>query len=248
MKAFDIEFYSGSKDELIREISDVSREAFSYIVTPNVQHVVQLEHDEALKKAYDKARHRVCDSRVLLPLLRAGSVQLEDAIPGSTLTEELIRLADRHRWEVCVIGCEPANMSRLRDRFPGVTFHHYYPAMGFIKDERAVEACVDFVARHPSRLVVLALGCTTQEVLALKLLESGNCKGVGLCVGGSLNFLAGAVQRAPRWMQDFSLEWLHRICTEPKRLTGRYTRDAVRFLPIMMRHLIQSTSNWGTRQ
>lgn len=248
MKAFDIDFYGGSKDELIDEITEMSTDSFSYIVTPNVQHVVQLEHDEGLKRAYDKASHRICDSRVLLPLLRAANVHLEDAIPGSTLTEDLIRLADRQRWEVCVVGCEPANMALLRDRFPGITFHHYWPAMGFIKDERAVQACIDFVARHPSRLVVLALGCTTQEVLALKLLESGNCRGVGLCVGGSLNFLAGAVPRAPKWVQQFSLEWLHRICTEPRRLTGRYARDAVRFLPIMMRHLKQSTSSWGARQ
>lgn len=248
MKAFDIEFYGGSKDELVNEIMEVSRDSFSYIVTPNVQHVVQLEHDQRLREAYDKARHRICDSRVLLPLLRAANVHLEDAIPGSTLTEDLIKLADRHRWDVCVVGCEPANMARLKDRFPGIVFHHYYPAMGFIKDDSAVQACVDFVARHPSRLVILALGCTTQEVLALRLLESGKCHGVGLCVGGSLNFLAGAVPRAPRWVQDFSLEWLHRICTEPKRLTGRYARDAVRFLPIMVRHLRQSTSNWGARQ
>lgn len=248
MKAFDIEFYGGSKEQLIDEIVDVSTQSFSYIVTPNVQHVVQLEHDEALKQAYAKARHRICDSRVLLPLLRAANVNLNDAIPGSTLTEDLIRLADRHRWNVCVIGCEPGNMDRLRDRFPGISFHHYWPAMGFIKDEQAVQACVDFVARHPSRLVILALGCTTQEVMAQRLLESGNCTGVGLCVGGSLNFLAGAVPRAPRWVQQFSLEWLHRICTEPKRLTGRYARDAVRFLPILVRHLKQSTFTWGARQ
>ncbi|HDZ57883.1 MAG TPA: glycosyltransferase [Pseudomonas xinjiangensis] len=248
MKAFDIDFYDGSKEELIREIVDISEREFSYIVTPNVNHVVQLEHDEGLKKAYVKALHRVCDSRVLLPFLRAQGAQVQEAIPGSTLTADLIVLADKHRWKVCVIGCEPANMTRLQDRFPGITFYHYYPPMGFINDQGAVEACLAFIAAHPSRLVVLALGCTTQEVLALKILEAENATGVGLCVGGSLNFLSGSVPRAPRWVQQISLEWLHRVCTEPRRLTGRYARDAWRFVPILIRQLRQSTSLFGVKQ
>lgn len=248
MKAFDIDFYDGSKDELIQEIIDISEDEFSYIVTPNVNHVVQLENDEGLKKAYAKARHRICDSRVLLPFLRAADVHLKDAIPGSTLTEELIKLADQHRWSVCVVGCEPTSMSCLRDRFPGITFHHYYPPMGFIKDEQEVQKCLEFVATHPARLVVLALGCTTQEVLALEILEDGRAKGVGLCVGGSLNFLSGTVPRAPQWVQQISLEWLHRVCTEPKRLGGRYARDAWKFLPIVIRELKQSTAISGAKQ
>jgi ABC-type transporter Mla MlaB component len=50
-------------------------------------------------------------------------------------------------------------------------------------------------------------------------------------VGGSLDFLVGEKRRAPEWMQRSGLEWLHRAATEPRRLAGRYARDALVFLP-----------------
>ena len=236
MKAFDIEFYTGNKDDLVADIVEASSDRYSYIVTPNVNHVVQLEHSPALRQAYSAASHRICDSRVLLPFVRAFKVPLAEAIPGSTLTAELIQLADTEQWDVTIIGCESASVERLKERYPGIRVHHYYPPMGFIADPQAVETCVEFINAHPSRLIVYAVGCPTQELLALKVLEAGQATGVGLCVGGSLNFLSGAVPRAPEWVQFLALEWLHRVCTEPRRLAGRYARDAWRFLPILVRH------------
>ena len=41
-------------------------------------------------------------------------------------------------------------------------------------------------------------------------------------VGAAFNFLSGTVPRAPRWMQNNGLEWLHRLLTEPRRLWRRY--------------------------
>ena len=54
-------------------------------------------------------------------------------------------------------------------------------------------------------------------------------------VGGSFDVVAGFVKRAPMWMQRYSLEWLHRAYTEPRRLVGRYARDAFLILPILVR-------------
>ncbi|TBU88178.1 WecB/TagA/CpsF family glycosyltransferase [Phytopseudomonas dryadis] len=247
MKAFDIEFYGGSKQGLIEDLADHSTDKYSYVVTPNVNHVVQLETDRNLKRAYAVARHRVCDSRVLLPMLRLLRVDVAEAIPGSTLTEELVQLAEERAWHVTVIGCEVDDMQHMRERYPHITFHHHNPPMGFIEDEQEVQACLSFVIDHPSNLVVLAVGCPRQEILALKILETDQAVGIGLCVGASINFLSGRTRRAPQWMQRWCLEWLHRAGTEPRRLIGRYARDAVLILPILFREfkLRQSLSMGG---
>ncbi|SHM15558.1 polymer biosynthesis protein, WecB/TagA/CpsF family [Pseudomonas punonensis] len=235
MKAFDIEFYAGTKDRLIEDLVEHSTDKYSYIVTPNVNHVVQLETDRDLKRAYAVARHRICDSRVLLPLLRMLKVPVEDAIPGSTLTADLMNIADERAWNVTIIGCEDDDIARLRERFAHVTFHHHNPPMGFIDSDEAVQACLSFVVDHPSNLVVLSVGCPRQEILAHKIFETDQAVGIGLCVGASINFLSGKLQRAPMWMQRYSLEWLHRAYTEPRRLVGRYARDAFLILPILLR-------------
>ncbi|WP_231703278.1 WecB/TagA/CpsF family glycosyltransferase [Halopseudomonas pelagia] len=237
MKAFDIDFYTGSKEQLLTRILPACQQPFSYIVTPNINHIVQLEHDQRLTEAYATASYRICDSRVLLPILRLLGVKLEEAIPGSTLTADLMNIAAERHWTITVVGCEANNVALLRAKYPGITFHHDYPPMGFIKDEMAVSRCIDFVVAHPANLVVLALGCPTQEIIAARIFATGQAKGLGLCVGGSLNFLAGSVKRAPEWVQNLSLEWLHRICAEPKRLLRRYAHDARRFIPILIRHL-----------
>ena len=51
-----------------------------------------------------------------------------------------------------------------------------------------------------------------------------------LGVGAAFDFLAGTKSRAPSWMQDHGLEWLHRLATEPRRLAGRYLATNTRFL------------------
>jgi N-acetylglucosaminyldiphosphoundecaprenol N-acetyl-beta-D-mannosaminyltransferase len=54
-------------------------------------------------------------------------------------------------------------------------------------------------------------------------------------VGASLDFLAGRVRRAPRWVARAGLEWLWRLALEPRRLAHRYLRKDPRFLAVLWR-------------
>ena len=50
----------------------------------------------------------------------------------------------------------------------------------------------------------------------------GRVHAVMIGVGAAFDYHAGTVQRAPLWMQNKGLEWLHRLCSEPRRLWRRY--------------------------
>ncbi|WP_457806250.1 WecB/TagA/CpsF family glycosyltransferase, partial [Stenotrophomonas maltophilia] len=52
--------------------------------------------------------------------------------------------------------------------------------------------------------------------------HAGRIGAVMLGVGAAFDFHAGTAKRAPRWMQDSGLEWLHRLASEPTRLWQRY--------------------------
>lgn len=41
-------------------------------------------------------------------------------------------------------------------------------------------------------------------------------------IGAVFDFYAGTTTRAPKWWQEHSLEWLYRLCIEPKRMWRRY--------------------------
>ena len=68
-----------------------------------------------------------------------------------------------------------------------------------------------------------------------------HCEAVGIpvmiAIGASLDFMAGRVKRAPRWMQNTGLEWIWRLCHEPRRLWHRYLVEDMLFFVLFWREL-----------
>ena len=232
--AFGVNFYTGSKAALLNCIRDGVTQPYSFVVTPNVDHLAQLQDNPALRQAYARARLRVCDSRILQPLLQRLGVEIEEVIPGSDLTIDLLRWADRERLRIVLIGSTDSECRKLRTLYPGITIFHHNPPMGFINKPDEVAKALQFVRDNPSELVFYAVGAPRQEILA-SAIESHERTGMGLCIGASIAFATGSVKRAPRWMQNCKLEWLHRMLSEPRRLVKRYVHDALFIVPAYLR-------------
>ncbi len=232
--AFGIKFYSGNKKTLLTCIREGVKQPYSFVVTPNVDHLVQLEHDDALRDAYAKARWRLCDSRILLSLLDRLGIHIEEAIPGSDLTLDLLQWANDDNLRVVLIGCSTAETQKLRALYPGIVLHHYNPPMGFIKKPEEVQRCLQFVRDNPSELVLYAVGTPRGEILAAAT-QPHERTGMGFSIGASIAFATGTIKRAPLWMREYKLEWLHRMCLEPRRLARRYFHDALFIVPAYWR-------------
>jgi N-acetylglucosaminyldiphosphoundecaprenol N-acetyl-beta-D-mannosaminyltransferase len=239
--AFDIQFFLGSKSQLIDEMLKKVDLPFSYVVTPNINHVVMLSNDknEHLRKSYKNASYRICDSRLLEPVLKILGIEVSEVIPGSSLTEDLFNLASDKSLSICVIGGSDQDIKILSEKYSSIKISHYNPPMGFINDENEISTCIEFVENNPSSFTLLAVGCPRQEILAHKIFSSGKSKGVGLCIGASISFLSGSTKRAPMWIQKLKLEWLHRIFQEPRRLAGRYLGDAIKFVPLVINEILK---------
>ncbi len=227
--AFGVDFYTGSKASLLSDIAQAVHKPYSYVVTPNVDHLVLLQRSKALREAYAGARLRICDSRILELLMRRLGIAIEQTIPGSDLTLDLLRWADKQRLRLVLIGSTDEECERLRILYPSICLFHYNPPMGFIDRPDEVERCLRFVRNNPSELVFYAVGAPRQEILA-SLIRRDERTGMGFCIGASISFATGTLKRAPRWMQRMRLEWLHRMLGDPRRLVKRYLEDAM-FLP-----------------
>ncbi|KQV47101.1 teichoic acid biosynthesis protein [Pelomonas sp. Root1217] len=68
--------------------------------------------------------------------------------------------------------------------------------------------------------VWVSLGCPKQEKWMAA--HRGRVNAVMIGVGAAFDYHAGTIQRAPQWMQNAGMEWLHRLCSEPRRLWRRY--------------------------
>ena len=201
---------------------------FAYVVTPNADHLVRLSRRPELRPLYDDAWLRLLDSRVVAMLARGMGLPVPPVVPGSDLTAALLA---RIQEPVTIIGLDPRWLPALRVPIRA----HHNPPLGFDADPRAFARARDFALAHPSRFLFLAVGSPRQERLAAAIAATGAARGIGLCIGASLAFMAGAEVRAPLWMRRHGLEWLHRLSGDPVRLARRYLWDSPAIIGVLAR-------------
>ena len=196
---------------------------FGYVVTPNVDHVIRYFDDPNFRMLYAAADFVLLDSRVLSYMLRLTRGLRAKVCTGSDLTAQLIKSVANTTDRVVLIGATAQQASQLASDYGLRDLLHFNPPMGFIRDPAAVETCVKFIeSASPFRYCLLAVGSPQQEIVAKMLKDRGLARGLGLCIGASINFLTGVERRAPRWMQQCGLEWLFRLGSEPGRMARRY--------------------------
>tara|TARA_R110002073_G_scaffold163599_7_gene319762 strand:+ start:1184 stop:2077 length:894 start_codon:yes stop_codon:yes gene_type:complete len=197
---------------------------FAFVVTPNVDHLVRLETDTVLATLYAQAWLTVCDSRVL-ELIGRFSGERIDVTPGSDLTARLFDKVIDPDETVTIIGASSDVIDAVTARYGLTDVRWHEPPMGLRHNREAIEGCARFVAENPARFIFMCVGSPQQELVAEACLDRGDCTGLGLCVGASLDFLGGKTERAPEWMQRSRLEWLHRLVSAPRRMWRRYLVD-----------------------
>lgn len=224
-------------------------EAFAYVVTPNVDHIVKLHRtgpEDILWTAYHEADLCLCDSRILQVLAHRSGIDLP-LVTGSDLTFGLLeQAADGTGLSVAVIGGDGALARSLARRYPGYQWFHHIPPMGVLADPAAQDDIVGFVERTKADLVFFAIGAPQSELLCHRIALAGNARGVALCTGASLEFVTGAKRRAPVFLQRLKLEWLFRLLSEPTRLWRRYLVEGPAIFGIWYRwHRQQPPSRAG---
>jgi N-acetylglucosaminyldiphosphoundecaprenol N-acetyl-beta-D-mannosaminyltransferase len=208
-----------------------------FVVTPNVDHAVMFQTDEKLRAAYAEAAMALADGAPVVAASRLLRRPVPERVPGSDLAPALFNQAsavstagDRPRLRVFLLGAAPGVADRaatnIAARWPGVdVVGTLSPPVGFERDAAENERILAAVAAAAPDVVLVGLGAPKQELWVHEHAARLQAK-AALCVGATIDFLAGEKRRAPRWMRRFGLEWLHRLSTEPRRLAKRYARDA----------------------
>ena len=217
--------------------------AYGYIVTPNVDHMVRLHREPALRPLYEGADLCLCDSRVLRLLARLSGISLP-LVAGSDLSANLFKDVIKPGDRVAVVGATAAFLEKLRERYPEVEFLHHTPPMGLRSNEKARRKAAEFVAGSKARFTFITVGSPQQEMIAHEAGELPGASGMALCVGAGLEFLTGDQKRAPRQLQLLGLEWAHRLATNPRRLWRRYLVEGPRIFPIYLSWLLRGRRKW----
>lgn len=111
----------------------------------------------------------------------------------------------------------------------------YSPPYGFEKNSFELQKINDIIKNSNPDILIVGLGCPKQEYFMYDNCDLLNVP-VSLGLGASLDFEAGNVKRAPRWMSNCGLEWLYRLIQDPKRLIKRYLVDDIRIFWLFFKY------------
>lgn len=230
-----------SMEEALDEIERlIALNKNAYVVTPNVDHIVQLERGGKLCDVYAQADLIVTDGKPLIWISKLYGTPIKEKISGSDLFPLLCQRAAQKGYKLFFLGAAEGVAAKaaqkLTAKFPGLqVVGTYSPPMGFERDSQELTKIQTMIKEARPHILIVGLGCPKQEYFIYDNREQLGVP-VSLGLGASLDFEAGNVKRAPKWMSDHGLEWLYRAMSEPKRLAKRYLVDAVEIAPIVWKY------------
>jgi N-acetylglucosaminyldiphosphoundecaprenol N-acetyl-beta-D-mannosaminyltransferase len=201
------------------------------IVTGNIDFVMKAKRDAQFAQELWQADLVVADG---VPILWAASLlgtPLRGRVNGTDLVWQCAALSAETGAAVALVGAGPGvahrAAQRMRERYPQAQVHAM--PTPFPLDTAASAALIEQIRAVNAKFILAALGAPKQERwLKAHLSECGALVGIGC--GSALDIICGDKPRAPRWMQQHGLEWLHRMLQEPQRLGRRYLIEDSPFL------------------
>ena len=227
----------GALEEINRLIEENKQ---AYVVTPNVDHIVQLESGGSLCEVYKHANLILTDGKPLLWIAKWYGTPIKEKISGSDLFPQLCKMAAEKGHKMFFLGAAEGVAAkaakRLEKRYPGLQIAGTYsPPYGFEKDSSEIEKIQQMIIEKSPQILIVSLGCPKQELFIYHNRKILNVP-ISLGLGASLDFEAGNIKRAPKWMSDYGLEWFYSITQDPKRLIKRYLVDDIKIFRLAWRY------------
>lgn len=219
-----VEFRQIERQLLLSELLEPGEsKGFRYIVTPNVDHVINLRFNpiwEPMVQSYTNATYVQNDSKIITVLARTMGLDLP-AYPGSDLTRDVFENMDKDA-KVLIIGGDCAAPEKLKALFNLQFIDQHMPPFGLLHNAAARKDCVEKALAKDYDFIFMAVGSPQGELIAHQIHQTLRSCAVALCTGASIDFLTGKARRAPAIFQKLSMEWTYRLIMEPRRLWRRY--------------------------
>lgn len=204
------------------------------ICTANPEFVMRAQQDPVFREVLNTADLVLPDGVGLLWAARRQGQALPERVAGSDLIYRLAELAGQHGWRLYFLGAADGVAERaaasLQALYPNWQFVGAFAGSPRVEEEADIVARIQ--AARPDILMV-AYGAPAQDVwIARHKARLGVPVSIG--VGGAFDFVAGVAQRAPNWVQQLGLEWLHRLVRQPWRWRRILTATVVFPLRVLL--------------
>jgi N-acetylglucosaminyldiphosphoundecaprenol N-acetyl-beta-D-mannosaminyltransferase len=235
-----------SLPEVIQTISQWIDEKSSHTVcVANVHVCMEAFDNKAYCELVNNADLIIPDGKPLAVGLKLSGFKEAQQIRGADITLELCRQANQHGWIIGLYGSTEKVLSDF-EHFILVNYPNIKIACIISPPFRELTAeedqqFIDQINAAGVQILFVGLGCPKQEQWMST--HKGRVNAVMLGVGAVFDFLSGNKKEAPWWIQAIGLEWLFRLCCEPKRLWQRYLKHNPRFLWYFAKQLLQKNNS-----
>ena len=216
----------------IESIIDAASRAESFeVFTLNLDHLVKLRSDPAFREAYGRARFVTADGRPVAAIAAREDKRIE-LCTGSDMFVPLVQEAAKNDLPIYLFGTRKDVLLTAERRLMELTNGRLKvvgssaPPMGFDPQGGAADEALEAIRASGARLCFVALGAPKQELFAARATELGVPAGF-VCIGASIDFIAGQQVRAPVIVRQAGFEWAWRLGSNPWRMANRYTKCAI---------------------
>jgi exopolysaccharide biosynthesis WecB/TagA/CpsF family protein len=219
------------------------------LITPNVDHLMKLQKDREFYEIYQKAEYVTLDSQIVKLALGFLGTPVKEIITGSDFFPSFYQFhRNNNAVKVFLLGAGPGvadkamkivNQKVGREIIVGA----YSPSFGFEKNEEECSHILDLINASPANVLVVGLGAPKQEKWIYRFKDLLPKVEIYLAIGATIDFEAGNIKRAPKFMQRLAIEWLYRMLKEPRRLWRRYMIEDFPFFFLILKQKLKLYKN-----
>lgn len=195
----------------------IAQKKIALVATANAEMLMRSTEDRELKEILNQAALVVPDGAGTVWAAGHLGEPMPERVAGYDLAQELMRAAPARGDRIYFFGSAPGVAEKAKAKaeelYPGIKVVGV--RNGFFTQADEPQIIADIRAAGPD-ILLAALGVPKQEKWLKKHLKELNVP-VSIGVGGTLDVMAGVMQRAPLWMQKAKLEWLFRGLKQPSR-------------------------------
>jgi len=215
----------------------------SQVCVTNAYSLVLMQKDKEFKDITNSASLIVTDGKLLVWISRLYGEPISERVAGPDLVYELCKISAKKGYNLFFLGSNPTTLRKivenLKKMFPSVKIAGVHsPPFKRQFSEREDEKMMALINKVRPDVLFVGLGAPKQERWIWEHKDKLRVP-VSIGVGAAFDFVAGTVKRAPKWMQRCGLEWLFRLCQEPRRLWRRYLIGNLIFLWLVLKEFLK---------
>jgi len=215
---------TGTYEEFIKKILELVKEGkSSYICVSNVHMLIEAYRNNLFSNVVNNSELTTPDGMPLAKGIKLLYGISQDRVAGMDLVPDLMQASESQNYSIFIYGATPIVLEKVikkaKKEFPRLKIEVESPPFRKLTDKENLETIKNINNINPD-FVFVALGCPKQEKWMAE--HKGKINSCMIGLGGAIEVYAEVKNRAPKWMQDNSLEWLHRLIQDPRRLWKRY--------------------------